>query len=131
MNIGCIRDCETFKKLEPEWNALLQENRSSSIFLTWEWISTWWEIFGKDFEMRVLIDRDENGKLRGIAPLMIGHDKGSFGRNFRCLMIIGQRGDTLAEYLDFIIHPGCEKEVVDSFVGYIVNELAADWDYIF
>jgi CelD/BcsL family acetyltransferase involved in cellulose biosynthesis len=131
MNIGCIRDYESLGKLEPEWNALLQESQSNNVFLTWEWISTWWEIFGADFEMRVLIDRDASGKLRGIAPLMIGRDQGSFGRNFRCLMIIGQRGDTLAEYLDFLIRRGCEKEVTTAFVEFITHELAADWDYIF
>ena len=130
MNIGCIRDYDNFRKLEPEWNALLQQSQSNSIFLTWEWISNWWEIFGTDFEMRVLTEYDANGKLRGIAPLMIGFDKGSFCRNFRCLMIIGQRGDTLAEYLDFLIRTGCEKEVTASFVKYITNELSTDWDYI-
>src|SRR5215207_1935799 len=93
INIGCIRDYEAFRKLEPEWNALLQQSQSNCIFLTWEWISTWWEIFGADFEMRVLTSHDPSGKLRGIAPLMIGREQASFARNFRCLMIIGQRGD--------------------------------------
>lgn len=130
MKITCIRDAKDLQTLENEWNALLRESSSDSVFLTWEWISTWWEIFGSAFSLRVLAARDEQGALLGIAPLMIGREK-ILGRTFRALMIIGQKGDTLAEYLDFFIRKGTEAIVANEFLAYIQTELRPEWDLLF
>lgn len=130
MSIACIRDRKELEEIAPEWNRLLAESKSDSIFLSWEWISTWWDVFGGLFQMRVLLDRDEKGCIHGIAPLMIGKER-IFGKTFRSLMIIGQKGDTLAEYLDLFVRAGCEKEITNRFAEYIKTELRNDWDLIF
>ena len=131
MVIRSHRTLDALRAIEPSWNALLQRSGSDAIFLTWEWISTWWEVFGSRFSLLVLTAEDDNGRLIGIAPLMVGPRRTASGLTFRALMIIGQRGDTLAEYLDFIVEPGREAQVTGAFCEFLQRDLAAEWDFIF
>src|SRR5690606_16851246 len=36
-----------FEALQAEWNALLRRSRFNTIFLTYEWQTTWWEYLGE------------------------------------------------------------------------------------
>ena len=43
-----------FQKLEPEWNELLQNSDSDCLFLTREWLSTWWKHLAEDRRLAIL-----------------------------------------------------------------------------
>ena len=131
MVIRSHRTLDALRALEPSWNDLLRRSGSDSIFLTWEWISTWWEVFGSRFTLLVLTAEDDEGRLIGIAPTMVGPRRTASGLTFRALMIIGQRGDTLAEYLDFVVESGREAAVTGAFCEFLQRDLAAEWDFIF
>ncbi len=131
MRIRCHRSPEAFEALASTWNTLLQRSRSDCVFLTWEWVTTWWRVFGKHFRLLLLTAEDHRGTLVGIAPLMVGRRRSASGVPFRALMLIGQQGDTLAEYLDFIIEAGREAEVVTAFCRSLQQDLASEWDYVF
>ena len=131
MRIRCHRTHEQLRTLAPHWNDLLQRSGSNAIFLTWEWISTWWEVFGGRFQLLVLTAEDDAGQLIGIAPMMVGRRRSASGLTFRALMLIGQRVDTLAEYLDFIVQSGREVEVTAAFCDFLQRDLAAEWDFVF
>ncbi len=124
MKIECIRDTPSFLRLEPEWRALLAKSASDGLFLSWEWISTWWEVFGSRFSPLVLVARDADGSACGIAPLMLGAGPNR-ARFLRHLMFIGQQGDVTSEYLDFVVAAGREEEVAPAFVRHL---LAEPWD---
>jgi len=109
------------------WNELLARSRSNSVFLTWEWIEPWWQVFGAELELAVLV-AEEHGQLVGIAPLMIAPHPSPGGRHIRTLMFLGQGGDTLAEHLDFIIEPGRERELVVAFVDHLCGPMRRRWD---
>ena len=131
MMIRCHRTIDALQALAPRWNELLQRSGSDAIFLTWEWMSTWWEVFGGRFELLLLTAEDANGRLIGIAPTMVGPRRSASGLTFRALMLIGQQADTFAEYLDFIIEPGREVDVTAALCDFIQRDLAAEWDFIF
>ena len=105
--------------LEGEWNPLLQSSRSDTVFLTFEWISTWWRVYGARNRLHVLTARDENGRLIGIAPLnrVRRHALGIWA--FNTVQFIGSGNDVTPEHLDFIISPGREAQVVDEFVRHL------------
>ncbi|HEY7792307.1 MAG TPA: GNAT family N-acetyltransferase [Vicinamibacterales bacterium] len=69
LTIETIRTEDAFLKLEPEWNDLLERAEVHHPFLTFEWIRTWWECFGKGHSLHVVIARD-GGTLVAVAPLM-------------------------------------------------------------
>jgi CelD/BcsL family acetyltransferase involved in cellulose biosynthesis len=56
--------------LEKDWSELLDEIPGVPIFLTWEWIRTWWLYFGQGRQLWLLTARDRQGRLLGLAPLM-------------------------------------------------------------
>ena len=109
------------------WNELLARSASNSVFLTWEWIEPWWQVFGADLELLVLV-AEEQGRLVGVAPLMVAPHPSPGGRQIRTLMFLGQGGDTLAEHLDFILEPGRERELIAAFVDELCGPLRRRWD---
>ena len=55
------------RSLEPVWNEVFQRSETRSPFLAYEWILTWWEVFGEGQELWVLVLEDERGAA-AIAP---------------------------------------------------------------
>ena len=122
----CITTTDEFQTLQTEWNDLNNQSEKGTIFSSWEWLFTWWEIYQSDAsrELHILIYR-ENGKLQGIAPFQIlNYPK----KQFPCskqLMLLGT-GETdgalvLTEYLDLIIAPGKETEVINAFSNTLIQ----------
>lgn len=70
-----ITDSSQFYALKDEWNSLLQKSHTNTIFLTWEWVYTWWEVFGEGGDLFIITVRNEKGELVGIAPLFIKKTK--------------------------------------------------------
>ena len=65
-----IGDVDSLQKLEPEWNSLLQDSASDCLFLTWEWLSTWWKHLAEERSLAVMAIRC-GGELTGIAPCCV------------------------------------------------------------
>ena len=42
MDIRIFTDERGFDDLKADWNTLLARSRSDTLFLTWEWQTTWW-----------------------------------------------------------------------------------------
>ncbi|MFT5465414.1 MAG: CelD/BcsL family acetyltransferase involved in cellulose biosynthesis [Verrucomicrobiales bacterium] len=130
IQIEVIDDLARFKALRDEWNPLLQSSCADGIYLTYEYQITWWEHYGDRFKLRILVAR-RGQQLLGIAPLAIGPGNGLIRGRMRYLTFIGVLGDTAADFLDFIIAPGTEQEVVPKFYETIYEELGRQWDVLF
>ena len=65
--IELIQDAQSFELLREEWEALLQASAANGLFLTWEWLATWWKHFSVERELFVLTAR-ASGELMAIAP---------------------------------------------------------------
>ena len=126
-----IHDTDGFRALEPEWNELLRKTSADSVFLTYEYLETWWSVYGQDFRLFLIAARDDSGELVGLAPLMLGRGHSFARKRFRHLTFIGGLGDALAEYQDFIVAPGWEGELIPRFYGRIVEDLGREWDVLF
>src|SRR4051794_5990239 len=69
MRVVEIRDEAGLVALREPWTALIESMPSATTFVTWEWMSAWWAAYGKAGDLRVLTAHDDQGILRGIAPL--------------------------------------------------------------
>ena len=59
-----------FAAIRDEWNDLLQASDSDTIFLTWEWAFSWWEIFHEaNMDLFILIVRERCSQLRQFLSL--------------------------------------------------------------
>jgi len=73
--ISIIESMDTWEEISDSWNKLLQQSRSDTIFLTWEWLYTWGKHYlGKDRSLFILVVY-ENNEITGIAPWYINSFK--------------------------------------------------------
>jgi CelD/BcsL family acetyltransferase involved in cellulose biosynthesis len=117
-----IKELKRLQNLEMEWRDLLNESLTNTIFLTWEWITSWWNVFKNQSKLFVIAIRDNDGRLVGIAPLMI-RKRQFYGFPVQELTFIGIG---LADRQDFIIsqkHP----DVFDVILQ-IISESSKEWD---
>jgi CelD/BcsL family acetyltransferase involved in cellulose biosynthesis len=118
MQIEIISEEGRFYSLEPVWNQLLQNSGANTVFLTFEWLCTWWCHFGTGKQLLIVAAKDGE-RVVGLAPLMIAPREG-----FRQLTMIG--GNTV-EYKDFIISNDTDREFV---IGALVHSISRQkgWD---
>jgi CelD/BcsL family acetyltransferase involved in cellulose biosynthesis len=77
-----INDVEKFRSLREIWNTLLQKSSDNNIFLTWEWLFTWWQHHSVGKKLRILLIKDMN-RIIAIVPLMQSKErKGIFQLDF-------------------------------------------------
>ncbi|MFH0876169.1 MAG: GNAT family N-acetyltransferase [archaeon] len=118
VRIQPIDSNEEFNSLSGRWEKLLDESTASNIFLTYDWLYTWYKHFGNDKKLFILTCYD-NDELVGIAPLVISKVKLVF--KLRMLEFMGGE-EACSEYLDFIVKKGHEAKCIESFASYIHNE---------
>ena len=131
MQVEIVKE-EKFRDLKIEWDQLLSLSSTNAVYLTWEWLFTWWEIFGDDRRELFIIAVRENGQLIGIAPLII-HNVEDFNLfTFRRIEFLGtgeeEKDEVCSNYMDFIIAKGMEKEVINEIGGFLVNKQCIAWD---
>ncbi len=118
--------------IQDEWLALLERSDANPWFLSPFWLSTWWTTWGSkqaDAEDIVLIARDEQGGLVGLAPLyritdaVRGRVRANriqfIGANFR------RAGITRTEYLDFVL----DQENRDAVLKALLDHLFGKFDF--
>ncbi len=80
MELKIFTDESGFAALHDDWNALLARSRANTLFLTWQWQTTWWRCLGEG-DLWLLAWYDA-GRLVAIAPLYL-HDDSAGLRRFR------------------------------------------------
>jgi CelD/BcsL family acetyltransferase involved in cellulose biosynthesis len=119
-----VASAESFAGLRSEWNALLDQSASRSVFLTWEWLYAWWESFSRGRTLCLIEVRDASNALRGIAPLCIER-RGPVASE-RVVSFLGTERVS-SEYLDLIAAPG-DVAMVASAVWKELLSTSREWD---
>ena len=111
-----------FRALEPEWNALVRRSRFNSIFLTYEWQTTWWEALGQGDLWIVALRCPRSAQLVGIAPLFL-HTLAGGRRQFNLVGCV-----EVSDYLDLIAAKGWEEAVYTSLLAWLQSPEAPPWE---
>jgi len=117
-----------FAALKSEWNQLLQRSRYNTIFLTYEWQTTWWDCLGEGDLWIVAFRRADNNELVGIAPLYLvtpARGRWTGKRKFNLVGCI-----EVSDYLDMIVAKGWEQQVYGSFYAWLCSPDAPAWDVL-
>ena len=91
-----------FATLEEEWEDLYRNAALATPFQSWAWLYSWWEFYGKSYELRMVTIRDGD-LLIGLMPLMLER-RGGFGR----LLFVGTG---LTDHQDILVREGWEGQV--------------------
>jgi CelD/BcsL family acetyltransferase involved in cellulose biosynthesis len=120
-----VKELNEFESLESDWNSLLKNSTiDNNVFLTWEWLSTWWKHFGNGRELLILTVEEEN-KVLAIAPLMLSKYK---LRRFGNVSKVEFLGVPHSDYNNFIILER-EKDCLRNIINYL-NYDVSEWDWI-
>ncbi|HEU4390621.1 MAG TPA: hypothetical protein VFV34_22650, partial [Blastocatellia bacterium] len=129
IDIEKIDTAEALHGLKPIWNSLLSKSASNTLGLTWEWMTTWWEVFGEGRQLCVLVVRD-GGEVIGIAPLLKRTVQYYGLLSYERLEFLGSGEDEAdeicTEYLDFILLAGREEEALSSIFEYLDRKESFD-----
>lgn len=119
INIEIIEDTDTFLALKDEWTELLQSSSANCVFLTWEWMFTWWQELAEDRKLWI-IKVSNDGQLLALVPLVLRPSRLMRLLPFRVLEFIGS-GNVGSDYLNMIIRSGHEDTMVPVISEYVAS----------
>ena len=122
MDWTLYRDESGFDALKEEWNDLLTRSRFNTIFLTWEWQTTWWRHLGRRRGTLCILAGREDGHLIAIAPLYLREDAGQVLQVIGCIEV--------SDYLDLIMEAGREEAVYRDFLAWLAGPAVPRWDAV-
>jgi CelD/BcsL family acetyltransferase involved in cellulose biosynthesis len=126
IKIEKIQSAWEFTRMRSEWSELLESSDADSLFLTWEWLHTWWKHLAGSRELSIYAARCGQ-ELIAIAPLAKHPPNLARGRPFSTLEFLGT-GPVGSDYLDFIVRQGYETQAVKVLAGVLAaKRLALDW----
>lgn len=130
IHLRLITSAHDLLSLESQWNQLLRSSLNNSVFLTFEYVTTWWDVYGSNRKLRLLTAWSDD-TLIGAAPLAIGPGPQPVRSWLRHLAFLGFHGDELSEFLDFLILPRFREELTARFLDFLLDEMGDEWDTFF
>jgi CelD/BcsL family acetyltransferase involved in cellulose biosynthesis len=116
-----IRTVAAFDALRPRWNSLVEQLAVPSPFHSWEWNRTWWNHFGGNHKLCILVF-NSGGSLAGIAQLY--ERQASVGpQSLRVLVPLGwedlRRHTGLTELCQLIVPDKARAEVMLALADWL------------
>jgi len=119
--VRVVRNEAGLEQLEESWTRLLGESRSGTIFASYPWNLAWWHAFGKGKRLYVIVVEDDEGRVRGIAPLMT-----RLAGPIRKLELIGTG---LSDMGDFLLDKSCAEQAAGAIFAYLRKQ-RRKWDML-
>jgi CelD/BcsL family acetyltransferase involved in cellulose biosynthesis len=122
LQVSLVTRTTDLSALRDEWSSLFERSESATVFDTFDWIWTWWELIGKrglGNRLYVVLMRDDSGVLVGIAP---------FYSKLRFLPIVRQLnflGSGMSDYHDVLAQSGSEGVVSQILYDHLAH--TASW----
>jgi CelD/BcsL family acetyltransferase involved in cellulose biosynthesis len=120
MRIEIIQDADTLLKLRDEWDGLLEQSAADGLFVTWEWLASWWRHLSQDHRLFVVTVRC-NEELVAVAPLAFRLPGLHSALPFPYLEFLGS-GSVGSDYLDVIVRRGRERRVLALLAELLARE---------
>lgn len=129
VTVEAVTKTDGFSILEKEWKDLARNCRFDNVFLTWEWMSSWWNSFSEGRQLWILTARAMgNGELVGLAPLNIRRRFMRKMAPYRELSFL-ENQRAAPDHLDILCRIDFEQEVATAFADFIMAKRSA-WDII-
>ena len=114
---------EEFLDARTVWDDALQRSLDNHVFLTWEWLSSWWRFYG-DKRRFLLVTVSDGRKILAAAPLMSSRYR-LYGLELRKIEFIATPA---SDYHSFLLTEK-KPEYAKMMVEY-ADHVAPEWDCI-
>ncbi len=119
VRVETIEDTAAFEGLREAWTELLSASAADRLFLTWEWLFTWWKHLAAGRRLSILAVRS-GGDLVGLAPLALAPPTVAHLWSLPPLEFLGT-GSVGSDYLDVIIRRGHDAAVVAALAEHLAG----------
>lgn len=104
-----------FSGMRQNWNELLKASNANDLFMSWEWIKTWWDVWGKDLNLELYLHGIyDQGQLIGILPLYYFNERRLGLREYQFIGNTWGRFSTIrSEYMSAILDARWEVPLDD------------------
>ena len=129
LHVTEINDVDHFLEMKKTWNEVLDKSNDNNVYLTWEYLSTYWKHFGKNRKLRILCLEDGT-HIIGMAPLRQQRLKLAGPVGYELIEPLAYRG-LMPEGADYtgIILTERETECLHSLFNYLAND--GSWDFMY
>ena len=107
-NVKCYSELEEIYSITDEWRNLVFNSYANWIYSLPEWCLSWYKALGRAGSLRIIIVKDKDETLVGLAPLWKGPGSLSELKVKKGEFISGDQAD----YHDLIIQEGKEESIV-------------------
>ena len=114
-----VTDASEFESLREVWDELLEKSPDRNIYLTWEWLFTWWKHYGAGKQLNILLIQDDNQTI-GIVPLM----RSRYKKGLLDFNLLENIGTPTSDYGGIILTQK-ESEAMLALIGYLKKEMAS------
>lgn len=128
MQCRLITDKLEFLTLQAEWSALLAGSQENTIFLTWEWMTSWLEARSVPTQLFIIIVRNEVGELLGCAPLYRSDMRLVNMFRYKTLRVIGDHSSG-SDYPGFIAQT-IDAITIKQKLFETLSLLHSEWDIL-
>jgi len=118
LTINVVENEHEFAAMRDEWTELLSSSSADTIFLSWEWLHTWWNHFGAGRRLFIVTARSA-ARLVAIAPLVVR--RVWVGPVLVPILEFAGTGTIGSDYLDIIVRRDCENEAVNALVAFLAR----------
>ncbi len=118
------REWAELKDIQASWSNLVAQAPELSVFVTPEWLFSWWRAYGQNKKLCVLVFTDPRAGVVGIAPLYWESRRFMAFAKLRVLRLMGD-GSGDSDDLDFISKPGYAAAVAKGIFDWMRQ---APWD---
>lgn len=70
IEIDEVSSASKWEEMHIEWEVLLHASDEDDVFLSYDWLRSWWDVYGEGRKLLIITAR-EKGELVGVAPLMV------------------------------------------------------------
>ena len=136
IRVEIIRDETAWNALESEWNVLFDSSPTAAPPLRWEWLQTWWRVYGFKYAARGLdsglrihlVWRGDT--LIGALPLYIRKRSSLLQPRRLCFLSTGEdeAEELCAEHLNLLHLPGKADACMAALLPVLQNAPEGDWD---
>lgn len=128
LRVEMVSTWEDALRLVPHWDALLESSLTCTVFLTREWLTSWWTAYAKDEELALLLCRDADSHVIGVFPLCRSQQKLAPGGPFRVLRLIGD-GTYDSDNLSIIVQRGFESAAIRAWLDWLEAN-RSEWEIL-
>jgi CelD/BcsL family acetyltransferase involved in cellulose biosynthesis len=132
--VAVVSDVAQWRTFESAWKALWKNSPTASPPLRWEWLSTWWRVYGPKYgdgegALQILVVQ-RGTEMIGALPLYLGHPAPiPFAPRPLRFVSTGEsrEEETCAAYLDLLHRPGEEKACIAAIERALASRQHTDW----